>query len=212
MFFILLSVVGGGLNNFLVAALGALHGTPPALANAALTGLLLLSAAGVLAGGWLSGRTIHHGWVAAGGLIVTAVISVLVGLFDFAAAALVILLSAAGFFSGITMPSRDMIVRSVTPPGAYGRVFGFVSTGFNIGGIVSPLIFGQFLDQGHPAAIFFCVAGCTLASIATVAVSTSRKRVKAASIGKRPVMLVRQERHIDAARGPDQKLPPPRRI
>ena len=29
-----------------------------------------------------------------------------------------------------------MIVRAVTPPGAYGRVFGFVSTGFNIGGIV----------------------------------------------------------------------------
>ena len=51
----------------------------------------------------------------------------------------VILMSIAGFFSGLTMPSRDMIVRAVTPPGAYGRVFGFVSTGFNIGGIVSPL-------------------------------------------------------------------------
>jgi MFS transporter, FSR family, fosmidomycin resistance protein len=183
-FFILLSVVGGGLNNFLVAALGALHGTPPDLANAALTGLLLLSAAGVLAGGWLSGRTIHHGWVAAGGLIVTAIISVLVGMIDFAAAALVILLSAAGFFSGITMPSRDMIVRAVTPPGAYGRVFGFVSTGFNIGGIISPLIFGQLLDQGYPRAIFLCVAGCAFASIATVAVNTSRPP-RAAPIGQR---------------------------
>jgi FSR family fosmidomycin resistance protein-like MFS transporter len=175
-FFILLSIAGGGFSNFLVVALGALHGTPPAIGNAALTGLLLFSAGGVLVGGWLAGRTSHHGMVAAGGLIVTAVVSMLVGLIDFPAAGLVILLSMAGFFSGIVMPSRDVIVRSVTPPGAYGRVFGFVSTGFNIGGIVSPLIFGQLLDQGYPGAIFFCVAGCALCSIATVTVNTSRKK------------------------------------
>ena len=65
------------------------------------------------------------------------------------------------------------------PPGAYGRVFGFVSTGFNIGGIVSPLIFGQLLDQGYPRAIFFCVAACALISIATVAINTSRKAAAA---------------------------------
>jgi MFS family permease len=178
-FFILLAMSSGALYNFLVPALGALHGTPPTIGNAALTGLLLLSPIGVLVGGWLAGRTPHHGLVATCGLIVTATVSSLVGLFDFAAAALVMLMSTAGFFSGLTMPSRDMIVRAVTPPGAYGRVFGFVSTGFNIGGIVSPLIFGQLLDQGYPRAIFFCVAGCALASIATVAINTSRKSAAA---------------------------------
>ena len=61
-------------------------------------------------------------------------------------------MSLAGLFSGLAMPSRDMIVRSVTPPGAFGRVFGFVSTGFNIAGIMSPMIFGQLLDRGHPRA------------------------------------------------------------
>jgi MFS family permease len=175
LFFVLLSISGGGFSNFLIAALGALHGTPPEVGNVALTGLLLFSAGGVLAGGWLSGRTLHHGLVAAVGLTVAAAISFLVGLFDFPAAALIILLSAAGFSSGVIMPSRDMIVRAATPPGAYGRVFGFVSTGFNIGGIVSPVIFGQLLDHGYPAAIFFCVAGCGLISIATVAVNTSRR-------------------------------------
>jgi FSR family fosmidomycin resistance protein-like MFS transporter len=174
-FFILLSMSSGALYNFLVPALGALHGTAPTIGNAALTGLLLFSPIGVLVGGWLAGRTSHHGLVATGGLIVTAAVTTLVGLFDFAAAALILLMSIAGFFSGLTMPSRDMIVRAVTPPGAYGRVFGFVSTGFNIGGIVSPLIFGQLLDQGTPRAIFFCVAGCALVSIATVAINTSRK-------------------------------------
>jgi MFS transporter, FSR family, fosmidomycin resistance protein len=174
-FFIMLAMSSGALYNFLVPALGALYGTPVTIGNAALTGLLLLSPIGVLVGGWLAGRTPHHGLVATCGLIVTATVSTLVGLFDFAAAALVILMSIAGFFSGLIMPSRDMIVRAVTPPGAYGRVFGFVSTGFNIGGIVSPLIFGQLLDQGYPRAIFFCVASCALISIATVAINTSRK-------------------------------------
>ncbi len=174
-FFIMLAMSSGALYNFLVPALGALHGTPVTVGNAALTGLLLLSPIGVLVGGWLAGRTPHHGLVATCGLIVTAAVSALVGSFDFAAVALVMLMSIAGFFSGLTMPSRDMIVRAVTPPGAYGRVFGFVSTGFNIGGIVSPLIFGQLLDQGYPRAIFFCVASCALISIATVAINTSRK-------------------------------------
>jgi FSR family fosmidomycin resistance protein-like MFS transporter len=180
-FFIMLSMSSGALYNFLVPALGALHGTPVTIGNAALTGLLALSPIGVLVGGWLAGRTPHHGLVATCGLVVTATVSALVGSFDFAAAALVIMMSVAGFFSGLTMPSRDMIVRAVTPPGAYGRVFGFVSTGFNIGGIVSPLIFGQLLDQGYPRAIFFCVASCALISIATVAINTSRKTAAGAA-------------------------------
>jgi MFS transporter, FSR family, fosmidomycin resistance protein len=178
-FFILLAMSSGALYNFLVPALGALYGTPPTIGNAALTGLLLLSPIGVLVGGWLAGRTSHHGLVASCGLIVTAAVTTLVGSFDFATVALVMLMSIAGFFAGLTMPSRDMIVRAVTPHGAYGRVFGFVSTGFNIGGIVSPLIFGQLLDQGYPRAIFFCVASCALISIATVAINTSRKTAAA---------------------------------
>jgi MFS transporter, FSR family, fosmidomycin resistance protein len=102
---------------------------------------------------------------------------VLVGLIDFPAVVLVLLMSSVGFFTGVTMPSRDMIVRSVTPRGAYGRVFGFVTTGFNIAGIISPIIFGQMLDRGYPREIFFLMAICTLLAIATVAFSTSRKPV-----------------------------------
>ena len=175
-FFILLSFCGGGLNNYLVVALGALYGTPPALANTALTGLLTMSAMGVLVGGMLTGWTSRHGLIAACGLTATALACTLVGTIDFNAVALVLLMSGAGFFSGITMPSRDMIVRAVTPAGAYGRVFGFVSTGFNIAGIVSPIIFGQLLDHGRAQEMFFFMAGCALLAIATVGINTSRQR------------------------------------
>jgi len=175
-FFILLSFCGGGLNNYLVAALGALYGTPATVANWALTALLMMSAAGVLAGGILTGWTSRHGLVASSGLVATAIACVLVGLIDFNALALVLLMAAAGFFTGLTMPSRDMIVRSVTPHGAYGLVFGFVSSGFNIAGIVSPTIFGLLLDHGHVREMFFFMAICALLAIGTVAISTAGKR------------------------------------
>jgi MFS family permease len=59
-------------------------------------------------------------------------------------------------------------VRAVTPPGSFGKVFGFVTTGFNIGGIVSPLVFGAIMDHGSPRLVFLLVAVFSVAAIATV--------------------------------------------
>lgn len=176
LFFIVLSMVGGGLNQYLVVGLGALYGTPPALANTALTGLLAMSAIGVLVGGTLAGRTARHNVVASTGLMVTGGVSLLIAFVDPGALLLVLVISLSGFASGMTMPSRDMIVRSVTPPGAFGRVFGFVTTGFHIGGMVAPLIFAQFLDHGHPRAVFLYIAACALIAIGTVAFGMSGRR------------------------------------
>ncbi len=175
-FFVVLSMVGGGLNQYLVVGLGALYGTPAALANTALTGLLAMSAIGVLAGGALAARTGHHNVVACAGLIVTGSAATFIGFFDPGALLLVLVTSLSGFASGIAMPSRDMIVRSVTPPGSVGKVFGFVTTGFHIGGMVAPLIFAQFLDHGMPRAVFLYVAACALVAVGTVAFGMSDRR------------------------------------
>jgi MFS family permease len=168
LFFILLAMSNAGLNNYTVVALEALYGTSPVIANAALSALLFMSALGVLAGGVLVGRTSRHAWVASIGLTVTALASVLVGVVDLWPAALLVVMGICGFFIGVIMPSRDMIVRAVTPPGAFGRVFGFVTTGFNIGGMVAPVVFGLMMDHGQPAAIFWSVAACSLVSVAFV--------------------------------------------
>ena len=48
---------------------------------------------------------------------------------------------------GVIAPSRDMLVRKASPVGAGGRTFGIVSTGFNLGGVIGPLIFGFLLDK-----------------------------------------------------------------
>jgi MFS family permease len=63
-------------------------------------------------------------------------------------------MGTAGFLGGVIAPSRDMLVRNAAPPGAAGRAFGIVSTGFNLGGIASPLLFGWIMDQNAPHWVF----------------------------------------------------------
>jgi MFS family permease len=72
------------------------------------------------------------------------------------------------------MPSRDMIVREITPAGSFGKVFGFVTTGFNIGGIVSPLVFGAIMDHGSPRLVFVAVSAFSLLAVLTVATRPKR--------------------------------------
>jgi hypothetical protein len=55
-------------------------------------------------------------------------------------------------------------------------VFGFVTTGLHVGGIVAPLIFAQFLDHGHPRGVFLFVAACALVAVATVVLGISGQR------------------------------------
>jgi MFS family permease len=173
-FFAILAVISAGLYNYSVVALGALYGTPVTTANAALTGNLVWSAIGVLMGGLLVGRTTRHGMVASVGLAAMGLFTALVAEIDLGALALIAVMSLIGLFSGIIMPSRDMIVREITPPGSFGKVFGFVTTGFNIGGIIAPLIFGAIMDHGSPRLVFLAVAALSLIAILTVATRSRR--------------------------------------
>jgi MFS family permease len=166
-FFVLFSIMGG-LNTFLVVALGALYGTPNTLANVALTALLLMNALGVLIGGVLASRTTRHAAVAALSLAFAGIATALVGIIGFSSYSLVLMTSLSGLFVGMVSPSRDMLVRAVTPPGAFGRVFGFVTSGFNIGSMIAPMIYGMMMDRGEPRALFLFSAACSILCIGTV--------------------------------------------
>jgi MFS transporter, FSR family, fosmidomycin resistance protein len=177
-FFVLTSIMGSGLNTYLVVALGALHATPPAIANIALTSLLAMNAAGVLAGGMLAGRTRRHSLVAALGLTIGGLVTASVALVDFPSAVLIVLMGLSGFCVGATYPSRDMLVRAVTPPGAFGKVFGFVSTGFNIGASIAPIMYGMLMDKGEPRAVFLVSAAVSLLCVTTVTFGFSHREAR----------------------------------
>jgi MFS transporter, FSR family, fosmidomycin resistance protein len=154
-FFALLSLSSGALTNYSAVALVSAYGISLSSANLALSAFLFSSAIGVLAGGVIADRTQRHGDVAALGFGAAAVLILLVGTVDLGTPLLVAAMGGAGFLSGMISPSRDMLVRVASPPGAFGRVFGIVTTGFNIGGTVGPLIGGWIMDHNLPRWVFF---------------------------------------------------------
>ncbi len=179
-FFTVLNLATSGVQNFAVTALNAAFGTSLGLANTALTAWLVLSAAGVLLGGSIADRTARHGQVAALGFGLCAALVLLVGLVPLPGLLLVAVLGLAGLLSGLIMPSRDMLVRRASPPGALGRTFGIVTTGFNIGGATGPLIYASLLDQGEPRAVFYVSVGFMVVTIAYALVTEYWPRRRAA--------------------------------
>jgi len=153
-FFMLLGLSNAGIGNFGVVALMSGYGVNFSTANIALTAFLGASAVGVLAGGYLADRTQRHGQVAAACFGINAVIMLIIATINLPSAVLTAAMGLAGFLGGVIAPSRDMLVRSAAPPGAAGRAFGIVSTGFNFSGILSPLLFGWIMDRNMPHWVF----------------------------------------------------------
>src|SRR6478752_4923537 len=157
-FFMLLGLSNAGISNFGVVALMSGYDVTFSAANIALTAFLGASAAGVLAGGYLADRTQRHGQVAAACFGINAVIMLVIATTSLPSAVLTTAMGIAGFLGGVIAPSRDMLVRNAAPPGAAGRAFGIVSTGFNFSGIASPLLFGWIMDRNMPHAVFIVSA------------------------------------------------------
>jgi MFS family permease len=153
-FFMLLSLSSAGIGNFGVVALMSGYGASFSSANIALTAFLGASAIGVLAGGFLADHTRRHGQVAAACFALNAAVVLIIAMIPLPSLLLMTAMTAAGFLGGVIAPSRDMLVRNAAPAGAAGRAFGIVSTGFNLGGIVSPLLFGWIMDQNWPHWVF----------------------------------------------------------
>ena len=71
------------------------------------------------------------------------------------------ILIVSGCSFGIALPNRDLFIRSLTPKGASGRVFGFVYCGLDVGAALTPFFFGVLMDLGKPELVII-VAGCLM--------------------------------------------------
>ncbi len=166
-FFMLQMAGSGGLRAFTVAALDRLFQTPLAAVNAALFALVVGSAIGTLAGADYADRVGPRIGTAVMTLGPAALLIVLVGAVPMPLVLLAATLAAVGFALGFLMPSRDLLLQSVTPDGAMGRAMGFASSGANLAGGLVPVLFGWMLDNFDPRWIFWFAAAFVALALLT---------------------------------------------
>ena len=172
-FFAVLAFAEIGISDFGVSSIHLIYGVPLTLATIALSAYLFAAPVGVLLGGWLADAFRRHDIVTAVSMTVFAVCLAVSALLKPAWPVLLVLFAVAGLASGLVAPSRDLMIRSVTPPGDIGKVFGFVSAGFNLGGLLAPPFFGYLLDHSDPR-IVFSLAAVFGVFAALVALATGR--------------------------------------
>lgn len=150
LYFVLTSISLAGFQSFSITALQEGYGASVALATLAVTLYQLGGSVGVALGGALADRTIHHHQVAMGGLAAACALGLTAALAPVPAVVTVGLIAAVGTAIGLTTPSRDVLVRATAPAGATGKVFGVVYSGYDIGALVGPVLFGFALDHQMP--------------------------------------------------------------
>jgi len=180
--FALLSLSSAAISTFSVVALVSMYGIAPASANVALSAYLFAMAVGVLAGGFIADATRRHAEVTAAGFATAAVITFTIGTINLGVVLLVAAMASTGFLAGMIMPSRDMLVRAVAPPGMSGRVFGIVTTGFNIGGAIGPILGGWCVQIGAPRWVFYSSVCFMALTVMAVLVGDWRSRRRAPNL------------------------------
>lgn len=164
-FFFWSTIALSAVLSFASPALQAVYGLPLSTAAFVVTAYTLASACGTVVGGFLVTRVERLERTIGSMLLVSAVLFALAGsgwLPGLAAAGLVAL---AGFGSGLAAPSRDMLIKQATPPGATGRVYGTVYSGLDLGFAIGAPVLGGLLDLGLPKGVFF---GAALALVMAV--------------------------------------------
>jgi MFS transporter, FSR family, fosmidomycin resistance protein len=169
------------LQGFMPLSLHQLFDLDMVAATATVTAFMVGSAAGTMAGGVMADRTGRHQRIIVGGLALAALILSAAGRVELPTPALLAAVALAGALAGLTTPSRDMLVRAAAPPGASGKVFGFVYSGLDLGATLTPAVIGSLLDAGHPGAVFVVVPAVMVASILTATWIPTRGRIAAAA-------------------------------
>jgi FSR family fosmidomycin resistance protein-like MFS transporter len=167
-YFVLSAFAIAGVQTFSITALTGGYGASLAAATFIVAAFQAGSVAGVFAGGVLADRTERHSRVAMAGLAAAAALLLAAAIRSLPLAIIFVLLTGAGFAFGLTTPSRDLLVRRAAPKGVFGSVVGIVYSGFDVGSLIGPLIYGVLLDSEAHALVFVAAAIALAAAIATV--------------------------------------------
>lgn len=171
-FFVLTSASFSILQTFAPSLLQSTHALSASLAALTLTGYVVGSAFGNILAGTFSEKIGSGVRVVQGSLLFSTVMAFILasGLtLGYAAFAVMVLM---GFGVGFAAPSRDMLIRrsSLLKFGrsAFGRVYGFVYCGMDVGAMLSPLLAGVMLDAAMTTGVLVLVALLQAAAVLTV--------------------------------------------
>ena len=162
-FFFLASIIGfGALQNFAPSVLSHVYGLPLTTAASALTLYLLGGAAGIIAGGFLATRYEAHERVVAVLLVMAALMALVLATGSVPGVLVTPLMALVGFCTGTATPSRDLLVRRAAierfGQRSFGRIYGFVYSGLDVGLSIAPILFGRLMDRGMFSAVLCGVA------------------------------------------------------
>ena len=162
LFFFASTMGFGALQNFAPSVFRNVYGLSLAASASALTFYLLGGAVGIAAGGFLAARFQAHERVVAALLVSAAILALVLASGELPGAAVAPFMALMGFCTGTATPSRDLLVRRAAMDrlgrGAFGRVYGFVYSGLDVGLSTAPLLFGRLMDRGLFQAVLGGVA------------------------------------------------------
>ena len=161
LFFLLITTAFGAIQNFASPILQAIYGLSLTTGALALSTYLVGGAAGIVLGGFLAQRK-EHELLIAGALGLAALLAVLLASTLLPAWSILPLMGGIGFCTGIAGPSRDLLVRKAATArfgkAAFGRVYGFVYSGLDLGLATAPLFFGYLMDGRRFAEVLIGIA------------------------------------------------------
>jgi MFS family permease len=158
-FFLLSTVILSVVQNFSVPLLQTLHHVSLEAATLTLSAYMVCAGVGIVVGGFVASQAAAYtDRVVACCMVVGAAMLMMCGSGWLGPEGTMVVLALTGFAIGIGSPSRDLMVKQVTPKGATGRVYGLVYSGFDAGFALAPLAFGVLMDKAWYSEIFFVVA------------------------------------------------------
>ena len=146
------------VQSFAPQSAAQLHDVPAHLVAICLTVYMVCAAAGMLLGGFLVSDPSRCERIVAGAFTIAVVVALALGFAPVAALAVPVLFGVMGFATGVSGPSRDLLVKRATPAHASGRVYGVVYGGLDIGQAVVPLVIGAMMDRGAFRSVWVALA------------------------------------------------------
>ncbi len=146
------------VQSFAPQSAAQLHDVPAHLVAICLTVYMVCAAGGMLLGGFLVSDPSRCERIVAGAFTIAVVVALTLGFAPVAALAVPVLFGVMGFATGVSGPSRDLLVKRATPAHASGRVYGVVYGGLDIGQAVVPLVIGALMDRGAFRSVWVALA------------------------------------------------------